>query len=67
MRLAATAAPIAALLIALGTPALAQNDSLFESQPSAEAAAAHAEHEQEQEKGPLTAEQKAAGMRESIF
>jgi hypothetical protein len=62
MRFAATVAPLAALVFfAFGTPVFGQ--SLFESLPAAE----RAEHEQEQERGPLTPEQKAAGMRESIF
>jgi len=62
MRFASTVAPMAALFFfALGAPLFGQ--SLFEGLPAAE----HAEHEQEQERGPLTPEQKAAGMRESIF
>jgi hypothetical protein len=51
----------ALFFFALGAPLFGQ--SLFEGLPAAE----HAEHEQEQERGPLTPEQKAAGMRESIF
>jgi hypothetical protein len=50
-------------IAALGTSAFAQSESLFEAQAAAE----HAQHQEEQERGPLTAEQKAAGMRESIF
>jgi hypothetical protein len=54
-------AVVAISFLTFSSPLFGQ--SLFESLPAAE----HAEHEQEQERGPLTAEQKAAGMRESIF
>ena len=65
MRSASIFAPMAALLFfALGAPVFAQ--SLFETLPAAEAEQAQAEQEEEL-RGPLTPEQKAAGMRESIF
>jgi hypothetical protein len=61
----ATVAPMAALFfLAFGSPVFGQ--SLFETLPAAEAEQAQAEQEEEL-RGPLTAEQKAAGMRESIF
>ena len=64
MRFAATIAPMAALFFAFGAPVFAQ--SLFEGLPAAEQAQQQAEQEEEL-RGPLTPEQKAAGMRESIF
>lgn len=59
MRFTLNAAPMLALFFfTLGLPAFGQNQNLFETQP-----AAHAGHDD----GPLTADQKAAGERESIF
>ena len=49
---------LALFLFAFGLPAFGQNQNLFETQP-----AAHAGHND----APLTAEQKAAGEKESIF
>ena len=61
MRFIWSVAPMTALFFfAFGAPVFGQ--SLFESMPAAE----HADHA-EQERGPLTPEQIAAGERESIF
>lgn len=64
LRFGSTVAPVVALaFFALGAPVFAQ--TLFEGLPAAEQA--EKQTQEEELRGPLTPEQKAAGMRESIF